>query len=369
MLAQLILPSPSIHSIHVMPALETFSTSPASPDLSPLNKSTLQSPRVSQSLAAFSASGTIHISPRPQKLKRAEPPSSPPSYNTAVRYSTSPTFNRSAEIQPSVQTTTSSPLARPSTSPASTNSSASDAFALAADLREAHQQLLIQKHAIAAALGSELTALKEERVRERRQHATVMRRMEEEVKRMEERTHTVEVDNDRIKAELATEKERREQEARNVAEIEHITKLQEESKEQHIVPGQGHWDETENEASIPIFHSEPPSSRPSISCPLPTRQSAVQVAPHPGDDEVLRQMLDVIQQLKEQIAAIRLSTVEQKLELESKQPRAVSETEAVIYGPGHVWREYEPLMFCAVQPIVFHRTRHYTHYDVSEWGR
>ena len=360
----------TVTSSRTMPALETSSASPASLDLYP---STKRSPPL-QSLEAFSASGTIPfsplVSPQQQQQQQLGRPSSPPSYNTSVRHSTSPpAFSRTADIQPFVHPSVDSPLKRPSTSPASLASPPPDAFALAVELREAHQQLLIQKHAIAAALGAELTALKEERVRERRQHAMVMKRMQEEVKGMEERARMVQTENDTIRAELEQEKERREREKTTNEQIDRAITTSAVSTEQQSAADDDDWDERQSEAAaLPVFHSQPPSSRPSITCPHPTRQSDPKVSAAPVDDDITtQQMLDVIQQLSQQIAAIRLQSAQHNQE--HKQDKQVGEAEAIVYGPGHVWREYQPLCFTAVQPIVFHRKCHYTHYDVSEWGR
>ena len=204
-------------------------------------------------------------------------------------------------------------------------------------------------------------------MKERRQHAVVMRRMEEEVRRMEERATRMEVENHRIKVELDTERAAREHDSRVIEESPLRATVQEESKQQSVAVDEEEWDDSENEpAAVPIFHSEPPSSRPSICCPQPTRQSSAQPAQR-EDDVTVQQMLAVIQQLSQQIAAIRLHTEEDKRD--SKQLKQASEAKTAVYGPGRVWREYEPLMFSAVHPIVFHRTRHYTHYDVNEWGR
>jgi len=236
------------------------------------------------------------------------------------------------------------------------------------ELREAHQQLLIQKHAIAAALGAELTALKEERARERRQHAVVMRRMEEEVRRMEERARMVASENDRLRAELETEAARTQQQRATEADSSGVLKAEEESREQDSGSEDDEWEESASETALPIFHSQPPSSRPSFSCPLPTRQAAAKPSAQLNDDAAIRQMLDVVRQLSEQIAAIRRHSALPK-RAGRGQYKKESVAEAVVYGPGRVWREYEPLVFSAVQPIVFHRSRHYTHYDVAEWGR
>ena len=195
----------------------------------------------------------------------------------------------------------------------------------------------------------------------------VMRTMEEEVRRVEERAHLVQIDNDNIRAELEEEKERRQHETNSRQQSYSTAKPEEESEVQHSAGEDSDWEETSSEAAGPTFHSQPPSSRPSISCPQPARQSVVQSAAQLDDDVTMRQMLEMIQQLSQQIAAIRLQSVQPKRE--HRLDKAVSEAEAAVYGPGNVWRQYEPLMFSPVQPIVFHRKTHYSHYDVNKWGR
>ena len=335
-----------------MPALETSGASPVPSEWSSAGKSAQHSPLPRQSLEAFSASGGIPLS---ASLLLLNPPVSPASSIGSVRRS-SPTqhFSSTADIQSLSPALSDVALVRPSTSPASLSSPATETFTLAVELREAHQQLLIQKHAIAAALGAELSALKEERARERRQHAMVMRRMEEELRRMEDRARTIQHDNDRIRAELAQA---------------HANKTEEESKEQYVLHEDEQADEAGSEQRGPVFHSQPPSSRPSISCPLPAARSPAGHATAPEDDDAAtRQLLDVVQQLSEQIAALRAQSTPRRTRA-SGQHEWAGERAAQSYGPGRVWREYEPLQFSAVQPIVFHRERHYTHYDVKEWGR
>ena len=200
----------------------------------------------------------------------------------------------------------------------------------------------------------------------------VMRRMEEEVRRMEDRARTIQQDNDRIRAELeaqtAEKQARSEVDSHSELDHGHATKTEEESKEQYVLHEDEEANEAASEAAGPVFHSQPPSSRPSISCPVPASRSPARHATKPEDDAATRQLLDVVQQLSQQIAVLRAQSTPRRA-WASRQHELAGKQEAQVYGPGRVWREYEPLQFTAVQPIVFHRKQHYTHYDVKEWGR
>ena len=357
-----------------MPALETQSPLATSPISTQSIKSAEQPLSFSLSLSDFANNAAI------AQQRVLVQSASPHQHNsTTIHRPASPlpvqSLHHTADISAFVHPITSQQFARPSTSPASLSSRNDATLQLTAELRDAHEQLLIQKHAIAAALGAELTALKDERIRERRQHAVVMRRMEEEVRRVEERANLIEEEKNRVEVELAVEKEGREHDRKNqeqAAQHWAIEEAQVENQQSNAEVDE--WDEHESEQAAetaPVFHSQPPSSRPSISCPQPIRQASIQPSMQASDEPAIEQLLDTVQQLRQQIAVIRQQTAQHSQFSSSNQYHDASEAvvPVTVHGPGSVWRQYQPLAFRAVQPIVFHRTQHYSHYDVREWGR